>query len=92
MASVIRVPKEITPNDFIPTYTYFLQDLEVNEEEAFKVKEYFRMFLEENFELLKEKTKEKSLEALDSYLEGARDAIALFNLFIDSVNTKEESV
>ena len=89
MANVIAVATKIKPTDIIPNYEYKLQDIEVNEEEALKVKGYFQMFLEENFSVLENNTNGMTVDQIGAYIKGAKDAVAFFNLFIDSLNTKE---
>lgn len=86
MANVVTVTTKLKPADFLPNYEFQLQDVSVDEDESSKQKEYFKMFLEENFDIVENNSSGMTVDQLSFYLKGAKDAIAFFNLFIDSLN------
>lgn len=89
MVNIVPVARKLTPADIKPNFDYQIQGLPVNEEEASKQKEYLQMFIQENFEIVESQTSGMAPEQIDSYLKGAKDTIALVNLWIDSLNTAE---
>lgn len=89
MANIIPVARKLTADDFTPNYDFQLQGVVIDEEEAAKQKAYLKMFLDENTEILSNNTSNMSIEEIGAYIKGAKDAIALVNLWIDSLNVQE---
>ena len=90
MVNIIPVARKLQPEDFVPNYDYQLQDVPVNEVESQKQKQFLHMFLVENFEVLESQTSGMSIEQINSYIKGAKDAMAFVNLWIDSLNALVE--
>ena len=90
MVNIVPVARKLQPEDFIPNYDYQLQGIPVDEVESQKQKQFLQMFLVENFEILESQTAGMSIDQINSYIKGAKDAMAFVNLWIDSLNTLVE--
>lgn len=83
-AEIVAVMKPLEVTDFLPKVEYHLQGVTVSTE-ALDLKSMFHAFLEENKELITNGTDTSNMDALDSFTKGFRNAVAITQLWIDSM-------
>lgn len=83
-AEIVAVMRPIHVTDFLPKVAYQIQGAEVSTE-ALELKEALEAFLEKNQEVIPNGAVTTDPDALEQFTKGFRNAIALVELWIDSM-------
>ena len=81
---VVSVMKPLDVHDFFPKMEYLIKGATVSSE-AKDLQKMLESFLEENKELINNSSEFKDAAEMKSFTEGFRNALAIVNLWIDSL-------
>lgn len=81
---IVSVMKPLDVHDFLPKMEYMLQGATVSSE-AKDLQKMLESFLGENQELINNGSEFKDNAEMKSFIEGFRNALAIVNLWIDSL-------
>ena len=86
---IITVVRPLSVSEFTPVYDYQLTGLKVSDD-AVALKEMFISFLDENKELVLNGIDATNIPQREMFTQGFKNAVALFRLWIDSINIIQE--
>lgn len=92
---ITQIPKSLTDllgfKDFLPEFSYQVSDIPESEQ-AKERQDQYELFLQENFELILDQMLgcNISVEDKDIYLRGFKDAIAITELWLNSLAIPED--
>lgn len=88
--TVTKVVSQPTYEDFLPKFAYKLEGLSVTET-AVELKSMFKEFMKTNEDLVTPELYPDTSE-YRGYQQGYASAVALFNLWIDSINVNQATI